>query len=217
MEGFDYSDENVTATVELVPTTTRLGGATSSVVDLDEGNDTTATSGLHNRHGCHDHDHQDSNDYGAISPVQSITTTHNNDNDEDQSNTNNKLSYYPLLAIIFYTVSGGPYGIESTVRAGGNFYALLGFLIGPIIWSLPEALMTAELSTTFPHASAGVIWISEAFKNDDTDTNTNNESDDNSNRNGKLAGWIFGYLSWISGATDVSKFFFIYGGCKTNF
>ena len=203
MEGFDDSDENVTATVELVPTA-RVG-ASASAYDHDEGNDTTATSGLHNRHGCHDHDHQDSNDYGAISPVQSITTTHNNDNDEDQSNTNNKLSYYPLLAIIFYTVSGGPYGIESTVRAGGNFYALLGFLIGPIIWSLPEALMTAELSTTFPHASAGVIWISEAFKND------TNGSDDNSNGNGKLAGWIFGYLSWISGATDVSKFFYLWG------
>jgi amino acid transporter len=93
-----------------------------------------------------------------------------------------KLTFFPLMAILFYMVSGGPYGMEACVRAGGNFYAIMGFIIAPLIWSLPEALMTAELGTAIPEASAGVAWVEEAF--------------------GNQAGWIFGYLGWISGATD---------------
>lgn len=65
---------------------------------------------------------------------------------------------------------------------GGNFYTLLGFAIFPFIWSLQEAMMTAELGSAFPDASAGVAWVETAF--------------------GARAGWMAGYLGWISGATD---------------
>ena len=92
-----------------------------------------------------------------------------------------KLGVVSMAVLIFYNVSGGPFGIETTVRAGGNFYAILGFLIMPFVWSLQEALMTAELGTTFPEASGGVAWVEEAF--------------------GHGAGWMSGYLSWIAGAT----------------
>ncbi|CAK7323121.1 unnamed protein product [Dovyalis caffra] len=34
-------------------------------------------------------------------------------------------------------------------QAAGPFYALLGFLIFPFLWSIPEALITAELSTAY--------------------------------------------------------------------
>jgi len=86
-----------------------------------------------------------------------------------------------MAVLIFYSVSGGPFGIETTVRAGGNFYALLGFLVMPLVWSLQEALMTAELGTAFPEASGGVAWVEEAF--------------------GHGAGWMSGYLNWVAGAT----------------
>ena len=33
----------------------------------------------------------------------------------------------------------------------------------PFVWSLQEALMTAELGSTFPEASGGVAWVEEAF------------------------------------------------------
>jgi hypothetical protein len=96
-----------------------------------------------------------------------------------------KLGCIPLAVLVFYNVSGGPFGIETAVRAGGNFYALLGFLVMPFVWSLQEALMTAELGTTFVEASGGVAWVEEAF--------------------GPSAGWISGYLGWIAGATGTNR------------
>lgn len=96
--------------------------------------------------------------------------------------THEKLGMLPLAILVFYNVSGGPFGVETSVRAGGNFFALLGFLIMPLIWSAQEALMTAELGTTYPEASGGVAWVEEAF--------------------GPTAGWMSGYLGWIAGATD---------------
>lgn len=92
-----------------------------------------------------------------------------------------KLGCVALAVLVFYNVSGGPFGVETTVRAGGFFYALLGFLVFPFVWSLQEALMTAELGTTFVEASGGVAWVEEAF--------------------GPGAGWMSGYLGWIAGAT----------------
>jgi len=94
----------------------------------------------------------------------------------------NHLGVITLTILVFYNVSGGPFGIEASVRSAGNRMALLGFLLGPLIFSFQEALLTAELGTTFPEAGAGVAWVEEAF--------------------GAKAGWICGYLGWISGATD---------------
>lgn len=61
-----------------------------------------------------------------------------------------KISTWMLVGLIYYTVSGGPLGMEVAVRAGGPLLALLGFVFTPFIWSLPEAAMTAELSVAFP-------------------------------------------------------------------
>ena len=40
---------------------------------------------------------------------------------------------------------------------------VLGFLILPLIWSVPEALITAELATAFPENSGYVAWVTAAF------------------------------------------------------
>lgn len=61
--------------------------------------------------------------------------------------------------LIFYSVSGGPFGVEPVVAAGGPLVALLGFMFLPLVWSIPEALVTAELSTTFPEAAGCVAWV----------------------------------------------------------
>lgn len=93
-----------------------------------------------------------------------------------------KLGVAPLAVIIFYCVSGGPFGVEETVRSAGSFYTLLGFLVMPFIWSVQEALMTAELGSAFPESAGSVAWAQEAF--------------------GDRVGWMTGYLSWVSGSTD---------------
>lgn len=64
-----------------------------------------------------------------------------------------KLSALALAVLVFYKVSGGPFGCEPSVKAAGPFYALLGFLIFPIVWVMPEAMVTAELGSAFPEPS----------------------------------------------------------------
>ncbi|EXC30898.1 Serine/threonine exchanger SteT [Morus notabilis] len=81
----------------------------------------------------------------------------------DQKHPNNKLSLIPLIFLIYFEVSGGPYGEESAVGAAGPLLAILGFLIFPFIWSIPEALVTAELATAFPGNGGFVIWANKAF------------------------------------------------------
>ncbi|XP_062016084.1 probable polyamine transporter At3g13620 [Rosa rugosa] len=77
--------------------------------------------------------------------------------------TTKKLAFIPLLFLIYFQVSGGPYGTETMVGAGGTFYAILGIIFFPILWSVPEALITAELSTAFPGNGGFVIWTHQAF------------------------------------------------------
>jgi hypothetical protein len=66
-----------------------------------------------------------------------------------------KLGLAALIVLIYYEVSGGPFGIEDIVRAGGPLYAILGFSLF-LVWVIPEALVTAELSTALPEASGAV-------------------------------------------------------------
>lgn len=77
--------------------------------------------------------------------------------------TSKKLSLLPLIFLIYFEVAGGPYGEEPAVGAAGPLFAILGFLIFPFIWSIPEALVTAELATTFPGNGGYVIWAHHAF------------------------------------------------------
>lgn len=74
-----------------------------------------------------------------------------------------KLNLIQLIFLIYFEVAGGPYGEEPAVKAAGPLFALLGFVIFPIIWSIPEALVTAELSTTFPGNGGYIIWANKAF------------------------------------------------------
>ncbi|KAK4789052.1 hypothetical protein SAY86_020371 [Trapa natans] len=74
-----------------------------------------------------------------------------------------KLTLIPLIFLIYFEVAGGPYGEEPAVQAAGPLLALIGFLVFPFIWSIPEALMTAELSTAFPGDGGFVLWAEQAF------------------------------------------------------
>lgn len=75
----------------------------------------------------------------------------------------NKLTLLPLIFLIYFEVAGGPYGAEPTVKAAGPLLALLGFLIFPFIWSIPESLVTAELATAIPGNGGFVLWADRAF------------------------------------------------------
>ncbi|KAK7390802.1 hypothetical protein VNO78_18886 [Psophocarpus tetragonolobus] len=93
-----------------------------------------------------------------------------------------KVSIVPLIFLILYEVSGGPFGVEDTVRAAGPFLALLGFLLFAFVWSVPEALITAEMSTMFPENGGYVAWVSSAL--------------------GPYWGFQLGWMKWLSGVID---------------
>jgi hypothetical protein len=69
---------------------------------------------------------------------------------KDSFNSTAKIGTWMMVGLIFFSVSGGPVGMEVSVKAGGPFLAILGFTVMPFIWSLPEAAMTAELSIAYP-------------------------------------------------------------------
>lgn len=73
----------------------------------------------------------------------------------EEGDHSQKLSTLALAVLVFYKVSGGPFGCEPSVKAGGPFFAILGFTIMPIIWCIPEALITAELGSAYPEPSGG--------------------------------------------------------------
>lgn len=93
-----------------------------------------------------------------------------------------KVSVTPLVFLIFYEVSGGPFGVEDSVKAAGPLLALLGFLLFPLIWSIPEALITAEMGTMFPENAGYVVWVSSAL--------------------GPYWGFQQGWMKWLSGVID---------------
>ena len=67
-----------------------------------------------------------------------------------------------LVVIGFFWVSGGIYGNEALVCAAPPAYILLFALVTPLVFSLPIALMTAELSTAFPADGGQVAWVADA-------------------------------------------------------
>lgn len=74
--------------------------------------------------------------------------------------------------------------LQDAVAAAGPLLVLLGFMVLPLVWSIPEALITAELATAFPENSGYVAWVTAAF--------------------GPFWGFQEGFWSWLSGVTDNS-------------
>ncbi len=93
------------------------------------------------------------------------------------------LRFWPLLATIYFCVCGGPYGLEPVFQAGKGIGLLL-ILITPIIWALPAALMSAELTAAFPSEGGYYVWVKRAM--------------------GPFAGYLCGMWTWLYAWIDVA-------------
>ncbi|KAJ7955411.1 Amino acid/polyamine transporter [Quillaja saponaria] len=102
------------------------------------------------------------------------------------SSSPKKLTLIPLIFLIYFEVAGGPYGEEPAVKAAGPLFAIIGFLVFPFIWSIPEALITAELSTAYPGNGGFVIWAERAF--------------------GPFWGSLMGTWKFLSGVINIAAF-----------
>jgi amino acid transporter len=95
-----------------------------------------------------------------------------------------ELGLVPLAAVVFFNVSGGPYGIEDVVPSFGPGLALGLLVLTPLVWSLPVSLVMSELASAIPDEGGYVTWVRRAF--------------------GPFWGFQVGWWSWIDSFVDVA-------------
>ncbi len=74
-----------------------------------------------------------------------------------------RLTLFGLMAVAFFTTCGGPFGLEPLPSAVGPGLAVVLILIAPVLWSLPMALMVAELATLMPEEGGYYVWVRETL------------------------------------------------------
>ena len=97
-----------------------------------------------------------------------------------------ELGFLPLVAVLVFNVSGGPYGIEDAVSSFGPGLTLLLLVLTPLVWSLPVSLAMAELASAIPEEGGYVVWVRRAF--------------------GPFWGFQAGWWSWINSFVDVAVY-----------
>jgi amino acid transporter len=96
------------------------------------------------------------------------------------------LGLLSLAAIVFFNVSGGPYGIEDAVSSFGPGLTLLLLVLTPLLWSLPVSLAMAELAAAMPDEGGYVTWVRRAF--------------------GPFWSFQVGWWSWVDSFVDVAVY-----------
>ncbi|MFN0120315.1 MAG: APC family permease [Blastocatellia bacterium] len=70
-----------------------------------------------------------------------------------------QLTLMPLVGLIYFTVSGGAFGLEDLVASCGPGLAMLLLIVTPLLWSVPTALVTAELGAMLPLEGGYYRWV----------------------------------------------------------
>ncbi len=73
------------------------------------------------------------------------------------------LKIMPLAAVIFLTVSGGPYGLEPLLNFAGANAAIPLLVITPLLWDVPTILMVMELNGMMPVTGGYYQWVKRAL------------------------------------------------------
>jgi len=74
-----------------------------------------------------------------------------------------KIRPIQLVAVIFFTVSGGPYGLESLISYAGQHAALLILLVTPMMWDVPAIFTVLELNSMMPVEGGYYKWVKHAL------------------------------------------------------
>src|SRR2546426_12236264 len=94
------------------------------------------------------------------------------------------LTLGPLVAVMYFTVSGGPFGLEGLVGSVGPGVALLLLVLTPLVFSVPETLLIGELASMLPAEGGDYVWGKRAF--------------------GRFWGFWNGGLSWVYSLIDMA-------------
>jgi len=112
---------------------------------------------------------------GVVPPASSLLPAHR---------FRNLLGPVQLTAVVFFMVSGGPYGIEPLIRQVGPSVSFLLILLIPIVWSIPAQLMVLELNGMMPRYGGYYQWVKTAL--------------------GPSWGFFEGWWSWLFGFVDLA-------------
>jgi len=97
-----------------------------------------------------------------------------------------RVRLMPLVALIFFSVSGGAYGIEGLFSTSGPGMGLLLIVVAPLIYSIPHALVCAELGTALPVEGGYYHWVKKGL--------------------GKFWGFQQGVLQWVCSFVDMAAY-----------
>jgi amino acid transporter len=94
------------------------------------------------------------------------------------------LTLLPLFGIIYFTISGGTFGIESLFSYSGAGMALLLIGITPFVYSIPNILMVRELQSMMPVEGSYYYWTKEGFN--------------------PFVGFLTAWMNWVMSWVDVA-------------
>ena len=97
-----------------------------------------------------------------------------------------RLRFWPMVAVMYVLLCGGPYGIEEIVPQSGPTLAIFGMIFMAIFWGLPNILQTAELASALPLQGGAYSWYRESW--------------------GRFWGFQFGWLEWLSWIFDTALY-----------
>lgn len=97
-----------------------------------------------------------------------------------------KIGFWGLVALTFFTVSGGAYGIEPVIGSVGAKLGLLLIVLTPLVWSLPTALAVGELNGMMPVAGGYYRWVRYGL--------------------GDFWGFVEGWWSWLFTFVDMALY-----------
>ncbi len=97
-----------------------------------------------------------------------------------------QITLIPLVGLVYFSVSGGPYGLENSVGSSGPGMAMLLIIVVPIVFAIPCALMNAELGSAIPIEGGYYYWVKAAM--------------------GPFAGFVEGMSSWLTSFLDTALY-----------
>lgn len=97
-----------------------------------------------------------------------------------------RLAMLPLVMVMFFSISGGAYGLEEVIGESGAGIGLLLLVVTPLLWLLPSVLMVAELSSAMPVEGGYYAWVKKAL--------------------GPFWGFLEGWWSWLNSFVDMALY-----------
>jgi amino acid transporter len=94
------------------------------------------------------------------------------------------LTLLPLFGIIYFTISGGTFGVEGLFGYSGAGMALLLICVIPFAYSIPNILMVREMQSMMPTEGGYYHWTKQGVN--------------------PFTGFMTGWMNWVMSLVDVA-------------